>query len=54
MDPLCIVVDYCDGGSLHSYLRTNATISESQMLKFVREIVRGIYKLKLIKNKNKY
>ena len=40
-DPVCIIVDYCDGGSLYSYLHSNVEISDESKLKFVTEIVRG-------------
>ena len=45
LDPLCIIVDYCDGGSLHNFLKSNATIDTKLMIKFTTEIARGMVHL---------
>lgn len=41
-DPLCIVLDFCKEGSLYSLLRSAATISDKQKIKFSKQIARGM------------
>ena len=41
MDPLCIIVDFCDGGSLRDYLQKESNITDQQRIKFIKEITTG-------------
>ena len=46
MNPLCIVVDYCEGGSLYSYLRKKKNeLTFEQKRKFMKEIIQGMIHL---------
>ena len=45
MEPLCLVVDYCDGGSLKSYLTKETDITDTQKIKFMKEIIKGMIHL---------
>lgn len=40
-DPLCIVLEYCKGGSLYHHLKTN-DVSNAQKLQWAKEIARGM------------
>ena len=41
-DPVKIVMEYIDGGSLHKYLKENFDISTKQILKFSEECAAGM------------
>ena len=45
-EPLCIIVDFCDGGSLLSLLRSDKEIDDKAKMKYVTEIARGSKKFK--------
>jgi serine/threonine protein kinase len=46
LDPLCIITDYCDGGSLLKKLQTTSEdISDDQKLQWVTDIVKGMIHL---------
>ena len=46
LDPLCLVVDYCDGGSLYNYLQKEKdNITFEQKIKFMKEIIKGMIHL---------
>lgn len=44
MNPLCIVVDFCDGGSLFALLR-NKTLTDAEKIGFGLDISRGMLHL---------
>jgi len=44
-DPLCIVMEYCKEDSLHSYLRSDAIISNDDKIRFAKHIARGMLHL---------
>lgn len=39
---LCIVMDFCEGGTLYSYIRKKKPISESTFMVFFEQITQGI------------
>ena len=51
-NPLCIVTEFCAGGSLLKLLESNAEISESYKLKWLNDIASGmvIYFVGFLKN----
>ena len=40
--PLCMLLEYCAGGSLKSLLDSNRTISDSTMISMALDIARGV------------
>jgi len=44
-DPLSIVTDYCNGGSLSEYLKNNPNIPISEKLQFIKDIAKGMLHL---------
>jgi len=42
LDPLCIVTDFCEGGSLRRYLISDAKIDEDRMYRWVEDIAKGM------------
>jgi len=44
-DPLSIVTDYCNGGSLSEYLKNNPNLSISEKLQFIKDIAKGMLHL---------
>jgi serine/threonine protein kinase len=40
-DPLCIIVDFCEGGSLLSILRGEKNIENSEKIRYVTDIAKG-------------
>jgi len=44
-DPLSIVTDYCNGGSLIEYLKRNPNLPISQKIQFIKDIAKGMLHL---------
>jgi len=44
-DPLSIVTDYCNGGSLSEYLKNHPKIPISEKLQFIKDIAKGMLHL---------
>ena len=44
-DPISIVVDYCEGGSLWSLLFSQQPISAAEKICFIKDIAQGMYHL---------
>jgi len=44
-DPLSIVTDYCNGGSLIEYLKNNPKIPISEKIQFIKDIAKGMLHL---------
>jgi len=40
-DPLSIVTDYCNGGSLSEYLKNHPKILISEKIQFIKDIAKG-------------
>jgi len=40
-DPLSIVTDYCNGGSLNEFLRRNPKVPISKKIQFIKDIAKG-------------
>jgi len=40
-DPLSIVTDYCNGGSLSEYLKKNPKIPISEKIRLIKDIAKG-------------
>jgi serine/threonine protein kinase len=45
LDPLCLVTDFCDGGSLHYLLKSKQQISAETKLKWIKDICNGMLHL---------
>jgi serine/threonine protein kinase len=45
LEPLCLITDYCDGGSLYSLLKSNQDIAEETKVKWVNDICNGMLHL---------
>ena len=46
IEPMCIIVDYCDGGSLYDFLKKQENkIDDKLKLKFIKDIIRGMIHL---------
>jgi len=45
LEPLCLVTDYCEGGSLVRLLRSNKEITDDEKIMFMRDIARGMLHL---------
>jgi len=44
-DPLSIVTDYCNGGSLNEFLRRNPKVPISKKIQFIKDIAKGMVHL---------
>ena len=44
-DPLCMVLEYCKEGSLHSLLKSNKNITIEEMIRISKDIARGMLHL---------
>jgi len=42
LDPLCILTDYCEGGSLRRFLSSSEKIDEEQQFKWIEDIAKGM------------
>jgi B-Raf proto-oncogene serine/threonine-protein kinase len=46
---LSIVTEWCQGGSLHDYLRKHPNVSQEQRIEWIRQIAQGMMHLHLEK-----
>jgi hypothetical protein len=45
LEPLCLITDYCDGGSMLSILRSNQNITDETKMKWASDICKGMIHL---------